>query len=91
MSAQDVEWELRDIPEAKGPRELHIGLTKIGKSASSGPLWPQLLKGHPEIDVSMVKRVEKDLNELLADLQKTTGMHAMDGMEYAKSVREGMG
>ena len=41
--------------------------------------------------MSGLKRKEKDINELLADLQKTTGMHAMDGIEYAKSVREGMG
>merc|ERR1719482_1499031 len=79
VDAEEVEWEL------------NLQLSKTGKSAGTGPLWPQLCKEHPEVDVSGLKRKEKDINELLADLQKTTGMHAMDGIEYAKSVREGMG
>ena len=44
-------------------------------------VWPQL---------STVKRVEKDMEELLAELQQSTGMHAMDGMEYGKHMREGL-
>ena len=28
---------------------------------------------------------------MIAELQKTTGMHAMDGMNYAKHMREGLG
>jgi len=91
VSSEDVEWELKDVPGGDGTRELHVTLTKTGKTAGTGPFWPQLLKGHPEVDVSGLKRVEKDLNELMAELQTSTGMHAMDGMEYAKSVREGMG
>jgi len=90
VSAEEVEWELRDIPGAKGPRELQLQLAKTGKTAGQGPLWPQLLKAHPEVDVSGLKRVEKDLDEMLADLQKTSGMHAMDGIEYAKHVRKGL-
>ena len=73
-------------------RELRLHLTKKGESAMSkqGILWPSLVKGHPEIDVTLLKRVEKSMEEMMADLQKSTGMHAMDGMNYAKHVREGM-
>ena len=91
VSSEDVEWELQDTPGGGGARELHLQLTKTGKSAGNGPFWPHLIKGHPEIDVSGLKRMEKDLNEMLADLSKSTGMHAMDGIQYAKSVREGAG
>jgi hypothetical protein len=90
VSAEEFEWELKDIPGGGGPRELHLTMTKTGKSAGSGPLWPQLLKKGPEVDMAGVKRVEKDLDELLSDLQKTTGTHPMDGMEYARSMRESL-
>ena len=50
-SSRSVEWEIKDVIGGGGTRELHIALTKTGKTAGSGPLWPQLLKGHPEIDV----------------------------------------
>lgn len=95
VDSEDVEWELQDAAKAgiPGARELVIHLTKTHKQpagVSTPPLWPSLVKGHPEIDVTLLKRVEKSMEEMMADLQKSTGMHAMDGMNYAKHVREGM-
>lgn len=93
VDAEDVEWELRDAAEGgKGARELVLQLTKKGGKSigSNGPLWPQLLTNGPEVDVSGLKRVEKDMQDMLAELQQSTGMHHMDGIEYAKSMREGL-
>merc|ERR1711907_629108 len=79
VSSEEAEWEIKDIPKASlgegvpnGSRELLIVLTKTGKSAGQGPLWPHLIRSDPEVDLAGVKRVEKDINELLADLQKST-------------------
>ena len=86
---EDFEWELKDIKGGAG-REMHILFTKFGKTAGDGALWSQLIKGHPEVDTSGLKRVEKDIEELMAELQNKTGTHAMDGMEYARNMREKM-
>ena len=60
VSAEDVEWELKDI-SGGGGREMHLMLTKLGKTAGDGKLWEQLIKGDPEVDTSGLKRVEKSI------------------------------
>jgi len=59
-------WELKDADDGEG-RELHMTLQKAQKDL---PLWPRLLKGHPEADMSQVKREEKSLEEIMAELHK---------------------
>ena len=64
VDSEDIEWELVDATDGSKTRELLLNLNKFGKTTGSGPLWPQLIKGHPEVDVTMLKRVEKDIEEL---------------------------
>lgn len=59
-------WELKDADDGEG-RELHMTLQKAQKDL---PLWARLLKGHPEADMSQVKREEKSLEEIMAELHK---------------------
>jgi hypothetical protein len=83
ISPSETEWELQDC-EAGG-RELHLTIVKAGTPGQTGPLWASLLKGHLEIDVSGLKRKEKDLDELMAELNTA---EAMRGMALAEKVKK---
>ena len=82
MGAQGYQGRCR----ARDAHSVH----KVWQDGGGWPLWSQLIKGHPEVDTSGLKRVEKDIEELMAELQNKTGTHAMDGMEYARNMREKM-
>ena len=91
VQPEEVEWELADASRAGSggkagsdgaARELHITLLKGGKPG--GPFWPQLIKGHPEIDISTLKRKEKDLEELMAELNSADAMQGMGRMQQMK-------
>jgi len=81
----DSMWELKDAADGEG-RELHLTLAKLvtRKAAEKdAPLWPQLLKTHPEIDMSKVKRAEKSLEEVMAELNKAdpNGMNKVNQLK----------
>lgn len=85
VQPDEIEWELKDAPSgggSSGGRELHLTLLKGGKPG--GPFWPQLVKGHPEVDVSSLKRKEKDLDELMAELNQAEAMKGMGRLEELK-------
>ena len=46
-------------------------------------LWNRLLKGHPEVDMSKVKREDKSLEEIMAELQ-AADPGGMDKVEQMK-------
>ena len=79
---EEVEWELTDASGKSGGRELSISLIKSGKPG--GPFWPHLLKGHPEIDVSTLKRKEKDIDELMAELNTSEALQGMGRVQELK-------
>lgn len=79
---EDVEWELADASGSGGGRELQISLVKSGKPG--GPFWPHLIKGHPEIDISTLKRKEKDIDELMAELNTSEALQGMGRMQDLK-------
>ena len=60
-------------------------LTLLKAGEKGGPFWPSLLKGHPEMDVSGLKRKEKDLDELMAEINSS---EAMRGMALAEEVKK---
>ena len=82
VASDDTEWELGDKADSK-ERELLLTLLKAGEKG--GPFWPSLLKGHPEMDVSGLKRKEKDLDELMAEINSS---EAMRGMALAEEVKK---
>ena len=72
------------------PAHLHLTLLKhVGTKAGEkeAPLWPSLIKGHPEADMSQVKRAEKSLEDIMAELHEADP----DGMNKVRSMKEGMG
>ena len=79
-----MEWELRDCKDAAGDaaREVYLTLIKGGKPG--GPFWPQLIKNGPEIDASLLKRKEKDLEELMSELNASAGMEGMSRLQELK-------
>jgi len=81
----DCLWELKDADDGEG-RELHMTLLKAStrKAAQTeAPLWPQLIKSHGEVDMSKVKRAEKTLEEIMAELHAADpdGMHKVEQMK----------
>ena len=84
ITADEMEWELVDLA-GSSERELQLSLTKAGKPG--GPLWPCLLKDGPEIDTARLKRKEKDLEELMAEI--SAGDEAR-GMAMAEEVKKSM-
>ena len=87
VQADEIEWELKDAASGGSGRELHVTLEKGGKPG--GPFWPQLVKGHPEVDISGLKRKEKDIDELMAELNQSEAMKGMGRLEEMK--KQGMG
>jgi len=61
VKSDDVEWELGDV---SGKKTLSVVLLKAEKEK---PFWPNVVVGHPEVDVKPLKRKQKDLDELLAE------------------------
>ena len=85
VESEETEWELRDSATDADARELTLTLVKAGKKG--GPFWPSLLKAELEVDVSSLKRVEKDLDELMAEIN--TG-EAMEGMQRVQELKKEM-
>jgi len=71
----DCAWELsKTTVEGEVGPELQLSLVKAKQQSAEGkedkePLWNRLLKGHPEVDMSKVKREDKSLEEIMAELQ----------------------
>ena len=90
VKADEIEWELNDIKgenSSGGARELILTLIKAGK-LGDGPFWPCLIKGHPDVDVSGLKREEKSLEELMAEINAD---EAASGMKLAQDTKQKLG
>lgn len=81
----DCSWEIKDADGGDG-RELHLSLVKHvdKKRSKEAPLWSYLIKGHPEVDMGKVKRDEKTLEEIMAELHEADP----DGMNKVQSLKE---
>jgi len=62
VKSSDIEWEM--VEEGGGGKQVVLTLAKTEKDK---PFWPQLISGHPEVDVRGLKRDPKELEELLAE------------------------
>jgi len=82
VESEETEWELRDSSADGEARELTLTLVKAGKKG--GPFWPSLLRSELELDVSSLKRVEKDLDELMAEIGNTEAMQGMQRVQELK-------
>ena len=85
---EDIEWELSD--EGAAGKKLRLALLKLNPQ---GPFWPSLVRGHPEVEVSGMKKPElstEELMEQIAELQRASpgGMGGMGGM--GGSMMDGM-
>lgn len=83
----ECSWEIKTLEDGGG-RELQISLTKAprGKEKNADPLWTTLFKGHLEVDMAKVKREEKTLEEIMAELQAADP----DGMNKVEKMKDKM-
>ena len=82
VNADEPVWELCDASEGSG-RELHLTLLKTDTSKSA-PLWPSLIKGHPDIDVSKLQRQEQTLEQMMAEYKSSEIAEGMSQLEREK-------
>ena len=73
IQPDECSWELKDEPGDGTGRELHVQMLKFvdlasKKGGDKEPLWPMLVKGHPEVDTSTVKREDKSIEEIMQEL-----------------------
>jgi len=90
IQPDDCSWELSKKPVEGGDSpEIQLTLIKAKAAAGSGkdkekePLWAGLLKGHPEIDTTKLKREDKNLDEIMAELREADP-HGLEKVEQMK-------
>ena len=63
VKADDIEWEL--VEAEGGAKELKLNLLKQN---AQGPFWPCLVRGHPEVETSGMKKAEMSTEQLMEEL-----------------------
>jgi len=62
----DIEWEIGDAAGGGDGKELKLTMQKL---AAAHAFWPCVVKGHPEIDMSSLKKEQMSTEELMEELQ----------------------
>ena len=84
VRADEVEWEVVDAEvgaggEAGGAGGKQLKLSLL-KKEPQGPFWPCLVRGHPEVETSGMKREPMSTEQIMEQMHELGGMGGLEGV-----------